>query len=816
MDKNQSFFQVGGNLDEDAPSYIERPADAEIFTALLRGELCLVLAPRQTGKSSLMVHTRTKLLSKSIHVGVVDLQPLGSQANPAQWFIDVLFQIEDSLNLNTDTFEWWEQNQRLGPMQRFLKFLEEVVLGEIPGDVVLFFDEIDSVLKLPFADDFFTTLRSFYNARSTKPELKRLSFALLGVATASEFIKDRSRTPFNIGTPIQLSDFAPEKILGFQKVLGDDSHALINRIFFWTDGQPFLVQLLAAAIYALPTLERTPEQIDQIIEFKFFQGKLEQDTHLGFMQNYLLGDRALLRKMLKIYQQVLQGKYVAWHQQSEAQSRLRLAGVVRTQNECLKPRNRIYSRVFGQQWIEAHISRDVQRLVAYGASTSLLFMLAWVFLLQPMLFPYSPPTPHTLLRFCGSNNMGSKLIPALAEGFLKLEGYSNVFKNEGIKENESFILGELNGQVEQIEIQAHGDSTAFESLKQNQCDIGMSSRSIQPGEQQSLLPVLGDLTSNASEHVLALDALVLIVNPANPVNVLSVAQVADIFSGTLTDWAQVGGKAATINLYALNEESGTNGFFSQAVLKSHGKSLSVNAKRFESSTILSNSISNDLAGIGFVGLNHIGFNKVIALSDVGVEARKPSSLTIKTEDYVLSRRLFLYTAERPSNPNVFKFMKFALDTQSQEIVAKIGLVNLDVTPLAMNPESNYNDPRNRSIKWRSLTTGAIEIPARFRFQTGSFELDNRAHRDIGRIFYLIENKKYEGRSLILIGFSDANGIHAQGCKLSQDRVNKVKQIFEEEGVPVSHAVGLCEEAPIAPNDTPENREKNRRVEVWIK
>ena len=80
---------------------------------------------------------------------MVDLQPLGSQPDPVLWFNDVVYQIEDSLKLHTDTLAWWEQNQRLGPMQRFIKFLEEVVLGEIKGNVVLFFDEIDSVLSLP-------------------------------------------------------------------------------------------------------------------------------------------------------------------------------------------------------------------------------------------------------------------------------------------------------------------------------------------------------------------------------------------------------------------------------------------------------------------------------------------------------------------------------------------------------------------------------------------------------------------------------------------------------------------------------------------
>lgn len=72
------FFQIGGTLDEEAPSYIERPADKELLTALKKGDVCLVLAPRQTGKSSLMVHARAKLREQNIRAVIVDLQPFGS------------------------------------------------------------------------------------------------------------------------------------------------------------------------------------------------------------------------------------------------------------------------------------------------------------------------------------------------------------------------------------------------------------------------------------------------------------------------------------------------------------------------------------------------------------------------------------------------------------------------------------------------------------------------------------------------------------------------------------------------------------------
>ena len=426
-----------------------------------------------------------------------------------------------------------------------------------------------------------------------------------------------------------------------------------------------------------------------------------------------------------------------------------------------------------------------------------------------------PPsnTGKTLLRFHGSNTIGSKLLPSLAQAFLMKEGYSNIHKVEGSQEEESFIVGELGGTENRIEIKAHGSKTAFECLKAGLCDIGMSSRPIKPEERESLLPILGDLSSSASEHVLALDGIAVIVHPSNTVKTLTVAQVADIFSGSLTDWSQVGGRAGTIVIYARDDKSGTYDFFKDAVLKTHGKTLAANAQRFEDSKKLSESVSSDPAGIGFIGLNYIGSNKVVALGDKGVEARKPSPLTIKTEDYMLSRRLYLYTAEKPSNPMVFKFIEFAVGAEAQPVVSSAGLVNLDVTPLTA---TDSDDPRKQSVRWKKLTTAAAEIPTRFRFRTNSDELDNRANRDIGRIAYLLSQPAYRGKEVVLIGFADSSGSPKRNQELSQSRADIVKNVLAEEGVTVRLAEGVGAEAFVAPNDTEEHKEKNRRVEVWVK
>lgn len=426
--------------------------------------------------------------------------------------------------------------------------------------------------------------------------------------------------------------------------------------------------------------------------------------------------------------------------------------------------------------------------------------------------PSSPTAAHTLLRFHGSNTIGGKLLPALATAFLQQQGYTNIHPENGVKEEESVIIGERDGHNEQIEIQAHGSGTTFNDLKDGLADIGMSSRKIKPEEQRSLAPSLGDLSSNASEHVIALDGIAVIVNSANPIKMLSITQIADIFSGKITDWSTLGGQAGAIAIYARDEKSGTYDFFKEAVLKSRGKTLASNAKRFEDSEKLSAEVAANPTGIGFIGLNYIGSNKALALSETGVEARKPSLLTIKTEDYLLSRRLYLYTPEKSTNPDVAKFIDFAVSADAQPVVTSTGLVNLDVTPIA----ADANDVRNQSAQWQSLTKNATEIATRFRFRTGGNDLDSRANRDIGRIVGVLSQSQYQNKKVMLIGFADSSGSHAANCKLSQNRADSVKKELAVEGISFDQVIGLCDAAPIAPNDSDENREKNRRVEVWVK
>ena len=384
MTENKDFLQTGGTLSQEAQCYVERSADDKLVKALDQNELCLVLAPRQTGKSSLMVHTIDKIRPYNIFSAVVDIQSLGSVKEPEKWFGDVVHKIERSLSLETDSAEWWEKHSRLGATQRFITFLEDVVLKEIKERVVIFVDEIDSILPLPFSDDFFTCIREVYNAKATNQTLRRVNFVLLGVATPSEFVKDKNRTPFNIGKMIRLEDFREEAVLPFKKVLGDDSAHLIKRIFYWCAGQPLIVHTLTADLSALKKEERTENALDTLVKEKYFDTKIEDNGHLNFIKNYLLSDKGKSRKTLGIYNSVISEKEVVYDESSAAQTKLTLAGVAHEENKKLVSRNRIYKKVFNNEWIRKNKPVNVPMITSFLSVFAMVIVVILVLIFRPV------------------------------------------------------------------------------------------------------------------------------------------------------------------------------------------------------------------------------------------------------------------------------------------------------------------------------------------------------------------------------------------------------------------------------------------------
>lgn len=414
-----------------------------------------------------------------------------------------------------------------------------------------------------------------------------------------------------------------------------------------------------------------------------------------------------------------------------------------------------------------------------------------------------------LLRISGSNTIGAQLAPALAEAFLKQLGAKDVRSVPGTEPEETLESGVLPGEAKPqvISIRSHGSATAFTDLATDKCDIGLASRKIRSDEAQSL-SALGDLTSPSSEHILALDGVAIIVNGDNAIESLTKDQVAKIFSGEITNWTQLLVPGGPIKVYARDDRSGTFDSFKSLVLVNNP--LTPNAVRFEDSNQLSAAVARDRNGIGFIGLAYVKNAKALAISESDATPLVPNRLTVATEDYILSRRLYLYTPAKPANPWVAKFVEFALARAGQDVVDGHGFIAQTVQkenqPVAQTAPSEY----------KTLTTGAERLSLNFRFRRGGKELDNKARLDLDRVADFVTGLKLSGQNLMLFGFADTDDGGKPGSDISTQRADAVAEQLKRRGVSPSVVKGFGAILPVASSSTDDGKDKNRRVEIWLK
>ncbi len=369
----------------DTETYVKRDADDQLYNGLKQGKFCCVFNSRKTGKSSLRVQVVNRLQNEEFKNEEficieIDFSQKGTTSTTAEkWYNSLILDFKKKIKLDINIKTWLNAHDWLSPLDRFAEFIDTIVLPQTSKKIIVFFDEIDSLLSLNFlTDDLFSYIRSWHNqGQSGEKNYQRLTCCLLGTATPSDLIQDKNRTSFNIGEEIELKPFNIQQVERLEKGFeGKVDHPLkvLEQILSWTGGQPFLTQKLCKL--ALDQITETSNlNLDELVNSQILKNWEVHDNpeHLRTIRDRILKDEKSSGRLLGIYQQLLNSpNQTLKADDSYDQIKLRLSGLVVKKNGNLEVYNRIYQAVFNLNWVEQELANQRkfyhENLVAWRTS----------------------------------------------------------------------------------------------------------------------------------------------------------------------------------------------------------------------------------------------------------------------------------------------------------------------------------------------------------------------------------------------------------------------------------------------------------------
>lgn len=432
----------------------------------------------------------------------------------------------------------------------------------------------------------------------------------------------------------------------------------------------------------------------------------------------------------------------------------------------------------------------------------------------------------------GSSTIGA-LMPALIEGFADSLD-ATVIRELGASDDGATlrIIHENGREMAAVDLRTLDSAAAFASLATGVAEIGMSSRRIRDQDMPQLTGAgLQDPRDTEAEHVIGLDGLIAVVHPDSPIQSISMEELALIFSGNATNWSQIGGPDQPINIYIDDESSGTYQVFEALALRPYGVQLTPEAQTVPNSREVSDSVAGDPNGIGVTALALERAARALPIRQECGILSYPTSFAMKTEEYPLSRRLYLYTPRQAMTAHARSLIDFAATDEAHRLIEDAGFVSLGVEAASPNNQGGriiHAITGEEQVPIQLLRTflndvkSGVRLSTTFRFTPGASRLEPRSQQDAVQFARDLAAGKYAGKEILLLGFTDSVGQFPLNQALSARRAQVVADTLAAaapEGGLGNAAIivkGYGELAPVGCNTTPYGRSTNRRVEVWVR
>ncbi len=432
----------------------------------------------------------------------------------------------------------------------------------------------------------------------------------------------------------------------------------------------------------------------------------------------------------------------------------------------------------------------------------------------------------------GSRVLALELMPTLLDGFSASLGL-DITQQTDENGNPQVLFTTPEGEdIAKISFTMQGSSSGMRDLLSGNAAMALTTRVARPAEVTAFRAAgLGNIRATENERVLALDGIVVVTSSRNRVHIIKTSDLAAIFSGQITDWAELGGVPGPINLYVRPENSATGAVFSSLIMRPARTGFSLRVNLMESDAAVADAVEADPNGIGFTSYSSSGNAVPASLRGVCDIQSPATEFTIQAEEYPYSRRLYLYKGTQNVPPIVDQFIEYLDTNEAQELVKSTGYVGQHVHEIPVNDQGlrflsaalptdvEMTLPELQSMMSDLAVANRLTIT--YRFEQGTAELDSRAQADINRLADHMLRPHLQNKTVILMGFTDSVGRGEINQRLSVARAEQVREALLAAGGgaidPARIEVrGYGELSPLECNELTEGRRINRRVEVWTR